>query len=296
MHYGKLITGCLVLTIAFSCSRPIAQFAIEGEKQVLQNIQFDNQSEKATQYEWDFGDGNQSDSESPAHKYKSSGSYTIQLKAINEKGKSKITKKEITVAPPKACLVELETRYGNMIIQLYDSTPKHQDNFIKLVEEEFYDSLLFHRVIQNFMIQGGDPQSKNAAAAKSLGSGGPGYTVEAEFVDENIHVKGALAAARTSDAVNPQKRSSGSQYYIVQGQPIKENQLKRIEAQKNIRYTADQREKYLTHGGTPFLDREYTVFGQVIDGLEVIDKIATSATNDRDRPNEDIIMIIRLIR
>jgi cyclophilin family peptidyl-prolyl cis-trans isomerase len=296
MHYGKLIIGFGVLAIAFSCSRPIAQFAVEGEKQVLEKIQFNNQSEKATEYEWDFGDGNTSNNESPEHTYKSSGSYTIQLKAINEKGKSKIAAKEITVEPPRICLVELETRYGNMLIQLYDSTPKHQDNFIKLVEEGFYDSLLFHRVIQNFMVQGGDPQSKNAPADKSLGSGGPGYTIEAEFVDDHIHVKGALAAARTSDAVNPQKRSSGSQFYIVKGQPLTENQLKRIEAQKNIRYTAAQKEAYLANGGTPFLDREYTVFGQVIDGIEVIDKIAASATNERDRPTEDITMIIRLIR
>lgn len=279
-----------------SCARPVAQFAVEGEQKVLESISFDNQSKKATTYEWDFGDGNTSDSENPSHVYKSSGNYTVVLKAINEKGKEKARKKEISIEPPQNCLVEIETPYGNMLVQLYDATPKHQDNFVKLVEENFYDSLLFHRVINNFMIQGGDPNSKGAAPNKALGSGGPGYTIPAEFVDSLVHVKGALAAARTGDAVNPEKRSSGSQFYIVHGQSLNETALSRIEAQKNIRYTPDQRSAYTSMGGTPFLDREYTVFGQVIDGLEVIDKIAQVTTGAGDRPKEDVTMKIRLIR
>ena len=140
------------------------------------------------------------------------------------------------------------------------TTPKHQDNFVKLAEEGFYDSLLFHRVIQNFMIQGGDPDSKNAPAGQALGSGGPGYTVEAEFVDSLIHVKGALAAARTGDAVNPQKRSSGSQFYIVHGQPMNEDMLNRIEAQKGIRYSKEAgKEPYvrLEGGVDPRTERPY---------------------------------------
>lgn len=286
----------LSLTLLAACSKPIAQFAVGGEQQVLSPIQFDNQSEKATQYEWQFGDGKTSTEADPTHTYKTSGQYTVVLTATDEKGKSKTTQEEITVAPPKACLVELETSYGTMLIKLHDATPKHQDNFVKLAEEGFYDSLLFHRVIQGFMIQGGDPQSRNAPSSKSLGNGGPGYTVEAEFVDSLVHIKGALAAARTGDAVNPQKESSGSQFYIVQGQRMTEQMLSRIEAQKNIRYTPEQRKAYLEQGGTPFLDREYTVFGQVIEGFEVIDRIAAVATSNRDRPEEDVWMKVRLIR
>lgn len=296
MNYKVMIAGVLAIILMGACSRPIAKFSVAGQQQVLKSLEFENQSEKATFYEWDFGDGNTSDATSPNHTYKTSGNYTIILKASDEKGKTKTTQKQITIDPPKACLVELETKYGNMLIQLSDATPKHQDNFVKLVEEEFYDSLLFHRVINEFMVQGGDPKSKNAPAGQALGSGGPGYTVEAEFVDSLIHQKGALAAARTGDAVNPQKRSSGSQFYIVHGKTFTENELRRIESNKGIRYTPEQKEAYITMGGAPFLDREYTVFGQIIEGLDVIDKIATTATDGRDRPIEDVIMKIRLIR
>jgi peptidyl-prolyl cis-trans isomerase B (cyclophilin B) len=193
-------------------------------------------------------------------------------------------------------LIELETAYGNMIIQLYDATPKHQENFIKLAEEGFYDGLLFHRVIDGFMVQGGDPKSKNARKGQPLGSGGPGYTVPAEFVDSLVHVKGALAAARMGDNVNPEKASSGSQFYIVHGRKVNEEALNRIESQKGVRYSKRQREIYKEKGGTPFLDREYTVFGQVIEGLDVIDKIAKSQTDNRDRPVENVEMKIRVIK
>ena len=218
------------------------------------------------------------------------------LRATNAKGKEKVVEKNIQIDPPAACLVELETEFGAMLIQLYDATPKHQDNFVKLVEENYFDSLLFHRVIQNFMIQGGDPNSRKAAAGQMLGSGGPGYTIEAEFVDSLIHLKGALAAARTGDNVNPQKRSSGSQFYIVQGQPVNEDMLNRIEAQKGFRYSKAQRDLYLEKGGTPFLDRDYTVFGQVIEGLDVLDKIAAVPTDPSNRPLNDVWMKVSLIR
>ena len=295
MRIPAILKFCLLAGFAVSCARPVAKFSVEGEKRVLAPVRFDNQSQKAERYQWIFGDGSTSEAESPSHRYKASGAYTVQLKAINNKGKEKTVKKEIAIDPPKACLAELETEYGSMIIQLYDATPKHQDNFIKLAEEGFYDSLLFHRVIQNFMVQGGDPDSKGARAGQGLGSGGPGYTIEAEFVDSLVHLKGAIAAARTGDAANPQKRSSGSQFYIVQGQPMTEDMLDRIEAQKGIRYSKEQREAYLEVGGTPFLDREYTVFGKVIEGLEVLDKIAAVQTDGRDRPVKDIAMKIRLI-
>ncbi|MCB9295000.1 MAG: peptidylprolyl isomerase [Lewinellaceae bacterium] len=296
MNVSTISKFSLLAILLASCARPVARFQVEGQKRVLEPVRFDNQSEKAASYQWSFGDGGTSQAESPTHQYKASGTYTIQLRAINNKGKEKTVEKKISIDPPKACLAELETEYGSMIIQLYDATPKHQDNFVKLAEEGFYDSLLFHRVIQNFMIQGGDPDSKGAQQGQPLGSGGPGYTVEAEFVDSLIHIKGALAAARTGDAVNPQKRSSGSQFYIVQGQQLTEEMLDRIEAQKGIRYSKEQREAYLEMGGTPFLDREYTVFGRVVEGLDVLDKIAGVQTDGRDRPVQDVAMKIKLIR
>ena len=146
-------------------------------------ISFTNSSEKAVAYAWDFGDGNTSTEAEPKHRFFTSGVYNVTLTATNEKGKSKKTIQAITVTPPKECLVRIETPMGNMIARLSDATPQHQDNFVKLVEESFYDDLLFHRVINGFMIQGGDPNSRNAAPNARLGSGGPGYQVPAEFVD-----------------------------------------------------------------------------------------------------------------
>lgn len=286
---------CLMILAGFFTTGLHAQISAAGEMRVLEPIRFEY-DRGAVAYHWDFGDGQVSSEATPSHRFKKSGLHTVVLRASNKKGKEKVVEKQIRIDPPKACLAELETEFGSMIIQLYDATPKHQDNFVKLVEENYYDSLLFHRVIQQFMIQGGDPDSRGAAPGQPLGSGGPGYTIEAEFVDSLLHVKGALAAARTGDNVNPQKRSSGSQFYIVQGQPITEEMLNRIEAQKGFRYSKAQRELYLEKGGAPFLDRDYTVFGQVIEGLDVLDKIAAAPTDPRSRPLTDVWMKLRLIR
>jgi len=182
-----------------------------------------------------------------------------------------------------------------MTILLYDETPKHRDNFIKLVKDGFYNGTLFHRVIRDFMIQGGDPESKGAAPKQRLGTGGPGYTIEAEFRPEFIHKKGALSAARQGDQVNPEKRSSGSQFYIVQGKKATADELNRISSQTGAFYTADQIKTYQQIGGTPFLDNQYTVFGEVIEGLDVIDKIAAVKTRPGDRPVEDLEMTMTLI-
>ena len=241
-------------------------------------------------------------------------------------------------------LVTIKTDMGEMKAILYDETPQHKENFIKLVNEGFYDSLLFHRVMQNFMIQGGDPDSKNAAPGQPLGSGGPGYTVPAEFDTKLFHEKGALAAARQPDQVNPQKASSGSQFYIVQGvvtpreqlegndqnkivaafrdcmqnspdsdlakeyqavmtanpgdnaaiQAKVESTLDRLSELTGITFemSKDRIEKYSTIGGYPPLDENYTVFGRVIHGLEVIDTIAATVVDPRNRPVQDIRMFI----
>lgn len=247
----------------------------------------------------------------------------------------------------KESVVTIKTSYGDMVAILYDETPKHKANFIKLAKAKFYDSLLFHRVIQDFMIQGGDPDSKKAAAGQRLGSGGPGYTVEAEFNPKLFHERGALSAARLGGAANPTKASSGSQFYVVQGKKSSEAELKQLEqnvqmtkkneylrdiimmpkyeslrtliGEKNqaqdvawlnsffeksdtliqkekpgykpFEFSAEQRTAYSTIGGAPFLDGDYTVFGKVIKGLEVIDKIAAQK-GPADRPTEDIRMFV----
>ena len=248
-------------------------------------------------------------------------------------------------AQEKDYVVTIKTEYGDMVAILYNETPQHKANFIKLVNEHFYDSLLFHRVIEGFMIQGGDPDSKNAPAGKMLGQGGPGYTVPAEFNPKLFHEKGALSAARMGDNMNPTKASSGSQFYIVQGAPVNTMQLKidpvkfnemmgtffnnpanstyrdslmsfaqkqdregyekylmEIKAiaetqtgMKTDRAIDPAKEKaYSTVGGTPQLDDQYTVFGKVIKGLEVIDKIAKVEKDRSDRPVKDVRMNITI--
>lgn len=188
--------------------------------------------------------------------------------------------------------VLLETNYGDITIRLSDSTPLHRDNFLKLVKVGFYDSVLFHRVIQNFMIQGGDPDSKKAPPGKPLGSGGPSYRIPAEFRPSLFHKKGVIAAARDN---NPDKASSGSQFYIVQGKVYTEAGLDSVETFRlNRKLPAEQREVYKTIGGVPHLDQGYTVFGELVKGLDVVDKIAAAPTSkgaDRDRPLEDIKVI-----
>lgn len=239
--------------------------------------------------------------------------------------------------------VQIKTSLGDITVRLYDETPLHRDNFIKLAKEGYYNGTLFHRVIKNFMIQGGDPDSKGAAAGIQLGTGGPGYTVPAEFVyPQYFHKKGALAAARQSDQVNPEKKSSGSQFYIVTGEVYSAGKLTQLEKQLEQRmlqsifdslvvenrdkilqlrrnrdqagiaaiqeqlqkdtyakakemgkpkFTDAQREAYTTIGGTPFLDNDYTVFGEVEEGIDVIDAIQNVATGVGDRPNNDVVMI-----
>ena len=247
----------------------------------------------------------------------------------------------------KEQIVTIKTSYGEMVAILYDETPKHKENFLKLAKSKYYDSLLFHRIVEGFMIQGGDPDSKKAPAGQPLGRGGPGYTVEAEFNPKFFHEKGALSAARLGGGMNPTKASSGSQFYIVQGKKATEQELTQLEQQikynkrgENLRellampkfeslralvtkkqqeqdgfwlnsffenadtlikkerpaYTAfafspEQKQKYMTEGGAPFLDGDYTVFGKVIKGLEVIDQIAVQPKSN-ERPTEDIRMFV----
>ena len=244
-------------------------------------------------------------------------------------------------------IVSIKTEFGEIKVKLYNDTPKHKENFIKLVNEGFYNDLLFHRVISNFMIQGGDPNSKNAEPNAMLGSGGPGYTIPAEILPNHFHKKGALAAARLGGPKNPGKESSGSQFYIVQGKVFRPGELDSMNVIINnqrkemmmrdqfnnekskfdsirgkndpdgfnillaelrtkvdsmyavgpqFSFTDEQHKTYSTIGGYPSLDGEYTVFGEVIEGLDVLDKIAAVKTNNANRPLEDVRMKIEIVK
>jgi cyclophilin family peptidyl-prolyl cis-trans isomerase len=190
-------------------------------------------------------------------------------------------------------MVLIHTDMGDMKVRLSDATPQHRDNFLSLARNHFFDSLLFHRVIRNFMIQGGDPQSRTAPAGQMLGNGDVGYTIPAEFVDSLFHKKGMLCAARTE---NPEKASSGCQFYIVQGTVLTDEQIKMVEMRTGHPMTEQQKLMYKTIGGTPQLDHSYTVFGEVVEGLDVIDKIAAVQTSRGDRPLTDVRMVITVIK
>lgn len=202
----------------------------------------------------------------------------------------------LSVFSQERTTVLISTSFGDMMVELYNETPQHRDNFIKLVGELFYDGTLFHRVIPNFMIQGGDPDSKGAASNVQLGNGGPGYTIPAEFVDGLYHKKGVLAAARLGDAINPKKESSGSQFYLVQGQVFTEEKLWSFGLRSGKKYTEEEVKTYGTIGGTPHLDGAYTVFGEVVKGLEVVELIANQKRDKNNRPLKDVEMSIRIIK
>lgn len=290
MYWRFLFLICFATL--FSCAKPVAKFAISSaEPNAPAEVSFENNSLQSEVFEWDFGDGNKSDQKSPVHQYYSSGNYEVKLKASKGNKSSDFSQKVIVEAPTE-CLVLLQTQFGEMLIELYNDTPKHRDNFSKLVDKGYYDGLLFHRVIQGFMLQGGDPRSKNASPNSSIGTGGPGYTVPAEISQKHIHVRGALCAARQPDEVNPEKESSGSQFYIVHGQKMTDASLEQMQISNGMNYTEEQKTLYKELGGTPQLDMEYTVFGRVIKGLDVIDLIAESKTSKTDRPVNDIKMKI----
>jgi cyclophilin family peptidyl-prolyl cis-trans isomerase len=205
------------------------------------------------------------------------------------------SQKEITKKDIKKDVL-LQTSMGNIIVRLSNLTPLHRNNFLKLVKTHYYDGLLFHRVINHFMIQGGDPDSRNASAGKPLGDGGPAYTIPAEFRPELFHKKGVLAAAREGDEVNPQKASSGSQFYLTQGKVWTKGGLDTLEVKrlKGEKIPEEYRKVYTTVGGVPHLDGNYTVFGEVVKGIDVIDSIAavpTSKGEDKDRPLKDVKII-----
>ena len=198
---------------------------------------------------------------------------------------------------PKHRYVKIVTNKGQCIIMLYNQTPFHRDNFIKLVKEGYFNGILFHRVINHFMIQGGDPDSKNAKQGVLLGKQEPKRTIPAEFCDSLFHKKGVLAAAREDDNVNPNRESSSSQFYLVQGKVFTDDQLDQLEERRlKFKIPEYQRAVYKTLGGTPHLDRNYTVFGEIVEGLDMVNAIASVQTDSNDRPVEDIAMTITLLK
>jgi len=227
----------------------------------------------------------------------------ITIKTISKKKiptakntiKKPVANKAKSVATPAEVYtrVKITTNAGEIVVKLYNKTPLHRDNFIKLVTDHFYDSLLFHRIINGFMIQGGDPNSKTAPTGTMLGMGDVGYTIPAEFDSTLYHKRGALCAARTE---NPEKASSGCQFYIVHGRKSSNGELDNIQMQRGLKYSPAQKMTYKMNGGTPFLDLNYTVFGEVESGMEVVDKIAAAARDGNNRPVTDIRMTMELIK
>ncbi len=197
---------------------------------------------------------------------------------------------------PAAVYVNVDTDSGRIVLKLSDKTPLHRDNFVKLIKDHFYDGLLFHRVVNDFMIQGGDPDSKNAKPGEVLGLGDLKYTIPAEFDTSLFHKRGALAAAREADEKNPKKESSSTQFYIVDGATYTDSQLDDIEQQMHIVIPKNHRDFYKTVGGDPFLDMNYTVFGEVVNGMDVVEKIAHMAKDDNNRPLQDIHMKMAIVR
>ncbi|MEO6681620.1 MAG: peptidylprolyl isomerase [Ginsengibacter sp.] len=204
------------------------------------------------------------------------------------------TKKSTTKNAPVR--LKIETDSGTIVVRLYDQTPLHRDNFVKLFKDDFYDGLLFHRVISDFMIQGGDPNSRNAKPGDTLGEGGLNYTIPAEFDSTLFHKKGALAMARKGDNVNPEKASSSTQFYLVDGKKLTDKELDVMEERLKFKIPESHREIYRTIGGTPFLDMNYTVFGEVESGIEAVDKIANAPKDNLNRPLTGIKMKITILK
>lgn len=188
--------------------------------------------------------------------------------------------------------VEVETNQGAFGIKLYDETTKYRKNFVKLVEDGFYDSLLFHRILPDMIIQGGDPESRNAPKGKFLGRGNVDYTIDPDF--RYVHTYGAVSGARVPNEANPKKESSGSQFFVVIGRPVTDEELNQIEQEKGFTYTPEQRRLYKLVGGIPQFDKEYSVFGEVTDGMDVVKKISRLAKDANDRPEEDVIMTMKI--
>lgn len=271
-----------------SCSTPKALFEIESfDNQVPVTLHFNNLSSDADSYAWHFGEGTSSVEKLTSNRYLHSGVYNITLRAFKGKKTATYTQKVFLNAPQK-CLIEVETHFGNMTLELYNETPGHQENFLKNIRKGYYDGISFHRVIRGFMIQAGDENTKTDNLSKT---GLKDIPLESEIRNDLFHTKGALAMARQPDGINPTKKSSNTQFYIVQGAPVSMASIDNYEIEKNIEYSDEIKKIYKNMGGTPQLDKEYTIFGHLIDGFDVLDKIAGVSTDNSDKPLEDVVII-----
>ena len=269
-----------------ACAKPISNFnSPPGVYTAPTYINFKNQSTGSDSYVWKIDSEIVSDSTDLNHLFLDSGRHTIEL--VSTKGsKESISQRDIFIEAPTECLVYILTNYGPLIVSLSDKTPGHRDNFLQLVSTSFYEGIKFHRVINGFMIQAGDPKT-NPTSRKIKHP----KEIKEEISKDLLHYRGALAAARLPDNVNPTKASSGTQFYIVEGQQLTTDAIEEYGYNRLEGYSEDQKLQYLSHGGTPQLDGEYTVFGQLIDGYDTLDKISNVKTDKSNKPIEPVIII-----
>lgn len=275
--------GLIALTLA-SCAKPLSKFDIVADEFTAPaTISFENKSSNSKEYNWNFGDGKSSKEQSPEHHFLKSGRYTISLSS--KKGTNESTyQKEIIISAPSTCQVFVSTSLGNMVLELSDKTPKHRDNFLSLVESGYYNGVLFHRVIDGFIIQAGEQNPNNKRVSQTK-------TIVAEINDHMRHYAGTLSASRMPDNINPEKESSATQFYVVDKNTVSESKLESLEKKNSILYTEAQKEEYLKMGGAPQLDENYTVFGKLLSGFDTLKKISSVKTAAGDRPVDPVTII-----
>ena len=274
-----------ILLLATACSKPVANFLVEGDTQLIFPITFKNISTNAEKYTWKVDDKIVSEDVDLQYYFYESGRHSVQL--IATKGHKSVSEaNDVFIDPPSTCLVLLKTNYGNMTLSLNEETPMHLQNFVDMVNSGYYEGVIFHRVMDGFMIQGGDDKLR-----KTRFKGIIPDVIQPEINNSLYHTRGALAAARMPDEINPGKNSSSTQFYIVDGRSVDEDKLKDTESSKLINYSDEQIEGYLSNGGAPQLDGEYTVFGLLVDGFDVLEAISVVKTNERDKPLEEVVIL-----
>ena len=261
-----------------SCAGPVAGFAVNEQPAFMQIVHFSNESDNADSFRWYVNDSLASKNADMETRFLSSGRHNIKLVAESE-GKENSISKDVFVSQAERCHFVIRTTLGDLVVALYEETPLHLKNFVELVESGFYKDIDFHRIIQGFMVQAGETNNPRYLTRNEI---------PAEINKQLIHVKGALAAARMPDEMNPEKMSSATQFYIVQGRELNRDVILNYGSEKLIDYTDDQISSYLEFGGTPQLDGEYTVFGYLVSGFDVLDKIAGVSTDANDRPIEKV--------
>jgi len=285
LKYFIVFISCIAF---WQCKTPLVTF-IQSEQQVTYKIpakiHFENQSENITSQVWKINGNPVSTDTDLNFTFYESGRHTITLEA--QLGNQVIRQQqEVIIEPSIYCLVLIKTSLGDLVVQLDENTPEHLQQFTRLVDQGYYDGIYFHRVIDGFMIQGGDNKSRHSGVKQEDPS-----SIPHEISSDRLHYKGALAAARLPDDVNPEKRSSGSQFYIVDGQAFTKQKFEKTMTNLAMDYSEEQVMKYIELGGAPQLDGEYTVFGRLIDGFDVLDKIAATATDNLDKPIDDILIL-----